>query len=520
MDMNWCCPFTGEKYEVTTLPHMEREHIIPYATRNSNALHALVLTWPQVNRMKGKRTAKQFILESANLPSRQVQGLERLTLFTPKQFDEFVDKLDTKGHPDDARRKRARKALLATANFEDKELGFTDGALTQTSHLMKLAMRGLTQRFPNVSCDSIPGPVTAEIRKAWNLTGTLALTCPEVIDPHSGETLPKNDIRGLTHMHHALDAATLALAAHYFPLQARGQDQKGKIWQALLRRYRTAEEKAFLHKLGVFDRYERTRRDKDGKEYQVTDVRLRDLSKSVKEQLSRSLAKCRVMQHIPADRSGTKAELLTWGIVSIIGDNALIIQRSNRSLLELDADSPQRRWKDKPPTKEAVKLLKEHGHLLKSNEKRLVKRGINKLTTEKLARLLGPASPEIGGKLLAIRGALVIGDNFAIALMNQSPILIPFHQIHRTLASLTASNGGKLPRLIRIGTLIKIPRGTWKGTWRVISVKNSEAYGISVDLAYPHGIKLVKGNAKVPQMLLDGLEILPRRYTGHPLDNE
>jgi hypothetical protein len=46
-----------------------------------------------------------------------------------------------------------------------------------------------------------------------------------------------------------------------------------------------------------------------------------------------------------------------------------------------------------------------------------VERGIYKLTIEKLTRMLGPASPEIGGKLAAIRGALVIGDNFAITLM-------------------------------------------------------------------------------------------------------
>lgn len=51
----------------------------------------------------------------------------------------------------------------------------------------------------------------------------------------------------------------------------------------------------------------------------------------------------------------------------------------------------------------------------------------------------------------------------------------------------------------------------------MLSVKNSEAYGISVDLAHPHGIKLAQGNAKIPQMSLDGLEILLRRYTGHPL---
>jgi CRISPR-associated endonuclease Csn1 len=480
MDMDWQCPFTGEKYEVTMLQDLEREHIIPYATRNTNALHALVLTWPQVNRMKGKRTAKQFISESASLPSRQVPGLERLTLFTPKQFDDFVDKLDTKGHPDDARRKRARKALLATASFEDKELGFTDGALTKTSHLMKLAMRGLVQRFPDAPCDPIPGPVTAEIRKAWNITGTLAQACPEVIDPQSGETLPKNDIRGLTHMHHALDAATIALAAHYFPLQSKGQDQKGKIWQALLRRYRTPEEKEFLHRFGIFDRYQRTRRDKDGQEYQESDVRLRDLPKSIKEQLSRSLAQCRVMQHLPADRSGAKAELTTWGVVSIEGTGE-------------DA---------------RVKLRQKSSTVENGIRKRIVKPG-----EERAGKLLGLSPKQGTGKLKAIKGAMVIGENYGLAL-DPVPTVIPFHDVNARLASLRQGNGGKAVRVLRNGMLIRVENWSGKeGLWRIMSCKAS----MKLDLARPQETKASWREVAIASLMTRGLEILPRRYTGYPL---
>ena len=63
MDLDWGARFTGEKYDAYDLPKLEREHIIPYATSNTNALHALVLTWPEVNKMKGKRTARQFIAD-------------------------------------------------------------------------------------------------------------------------------------------------------------------------------------------------------------------------------------------------------------------------------------------------------------------------------------------------------------------------------------------------------------------------------------------------------------------------
>lgn len=304
MDLGWKCPFTGKPYDPYSLPSLEREHIIPYATRSSNALSGLVLTFAEVNRMKGKRTARAFIEEFGG---KQVDGRPELTLFTPKQFETFVEKLDVKGHDDDRRRKRARKALLMTADFTEKENTFTEGQLTQSSQLMKLAMASVKKRLPEAVVDPIPGPVTAEIRKSWDLVGTMALACPEILDADRN-VLPKNDIRGITHLHHALDAATLALASHYFPLRKHGRDQKGKIWQALLKRRRTDEEKEFLLKTGIFKTYQRTRRDKDGNNYPETDVKLRDLDACLKEALSQSLAECRVMQHIPADRSGVHAE--------------------------------------------------------------------------------------------------------------------------------------------------------------------------------------------------------------------
>jgi hypothetical protein len=508
MDLDWRCPFTGERYEVTTLPYLEREHIIPYATRNTNALHALVLTWPEVNRMKGKRTAKQFICESSTLPSRQVPGQERLTLFTPKQFDDFVDKLDTKGHQDDARRKRARKALLATASFGDKELGFTDGALTKTSHLMKLAMRGLAKRFPDVTCDPVPGPVTAEIRKAWNITGTLALACPEVIDPQTGETLPKNDIRGLTHMHHALDAAIIALAAHYFPLQAKGQDQKGKIWQALLRRNRTPDEKEFLHNLGIFDRYQRTRRDKDGNEYQETDLRLRDLPKSVKDQLSRSLAQCRVAQHVPADRSGAKTKMTTWGVQEIENGRAKLRQRGFVD----DSGKPNLN-----PDKSRKRTEKEANPNGKGGDK-------NWLRVDKL---LGPEPKGGDGKLKDIKGAIIIEDNYGLAL-DPTPAVIPFHDVSARLAALRQANGGNPVRVLRNGMLIRLAESParsqqdYSGVWKIASIKNNKGKFL-IDMIRPgyitpqNGVEWSGMNKTLGPLLECGLEILPRDYTGHPL---
>ncbi|MEI7928762.1 MAG: hypothetical protein WCH40_09445, partial [Verrucomicrobiales bacterium] len=58
----------------------------------------------------------------------------------------------------------------------------------------------------------------------------------------------------------------------------------------MLKRQRTQEEKDFLFRLGIFDRYERNRRDKQGNEFREADVRLRDLPSSLKEKLASALA--------------------------------------------------------------------------------------------------------------------------------------------------------------------------------------------------------------------------------------
>ena len=477
MDLEWRCPYTGETYDVADLSKMERDHIIPFATRNTNSLHALVLTWPEVNRMKGKRTARQFIAEFEAKP---VENKTHLSLFTARRYEEFVEKLKVTGHDDDRRRQRARKALLLTADFKDKELGFTEGQLTQSSQLMKLAMGAIKRKLPSAAVDPIPGPVTSEIRKAWKLTGCLALACPEVIDSN-GDILPKDEIRSLTHLHHALDAATLALAAHYFPLRHRGQDQKGKIWQALLKRRRTQEEKEFLLSLGrIFQTYSCVNRD--GK--RDTDVRLVDLVPEIKNALARSLAQCRVMQHLPADRSGVKAELTTWGIVSIEGEGE-------------DA---------------RVKLQQRTSKV--ENGVRLIS---TKPGEERAGKLLGLNPKNGSGKLKAIAGVMVIGENYGLVLDPQ-PQIIPFQDVQTRLEHARAANGGQPVRVLRNGMLIRLfNQGPRDGIWSVYTVQAS----LKVDLVRPGTYGRPRKGSKVWRevaikgLLAKGLEILPRRYTGY-----
>lgn len=483
MDMEKKCPFTGIEYDIQDIVKLEREHIIPYATRNTNALHALVLTWREVNQMKGKRSALQFITEDGG---KQVPGRENLSLLTLKQYETFVEKLKVSGHDDDRRRQKARKALLMTSQMEEKDLGFTDGKLTQTSHLMKLAMRGLSSRFPNALIDPIPGPVTAEIRKSWDLIGTLSLVCPEIMQP-DGKTKPKDEIRSLTHMHHALDAATIALTAHYFPLRKHGENQSGKLWRALLKRNRNEEEQKILATTGLFKAYQKEQHDAMGNPSGTrTELRLTDLPKEVKQALRLSLAQARVMQHIPSERSGTKAELTTWGVVSTEGEgeDARISLRQNATTVE----NGRRKY-------------------------------VRKTREERAGKLLGP-NPKAGiGKLAAIKGAMIIGENYGLAL-DPTPTVIPFHDVTARLAELKNANGGRTVRVLRNGMLIRLSgQGERDGIWRINSIKAS----LTVDMSRASVVGQPSKGAnawrevKVSGLLKKGVELLPQRYTAHPV---
>jgi CRISPR-associated endonuclease Csn1 len=509
MDLNWTCPFTHRTYRESELNDLEFEHIIPRSQRLSDSMAGLVLTRKEINSLKGKRTALQFVNESANDDR----------IVSPKSFEDWVKRLRVakkEMYPDDYARQNARKRLLLVEEYTEKERTFTEGQLTQSSQIMKIAMGVLKMKLPGAFVDPVPGPVTAEIRKTWKLAGSLSLACPEILT-EEGRTRLKDEIRDITHLHHALDAATLALAAHYFPLRQHGLNQSGLIWQALMKRRRSKEEKEFLHKFGIFDTFQRPR---DGEQQVIeTDVKLRDLDKSVKEALALSLAEGRVMQHLPADRSGAKAELTTWGVVAIVGEHALIIQRPNRSGFELVPDTTARRWKDKPIANDAARHLKEHGHLLSPEQYRLVERGLLKLSMEKLSKLLGPRPKEGVGKLKEIKGAMIIGENYGLAL-DPEPVVIPFHDVQQRLEEIRKANGGKQVRVLRNGMLIRLSgQNERDGVWSIYTVQAS----MKVDLVKPGTVGRPKKGGQVWRevsiygLLKKGIEILPRRYTGYPV---
>jgi len=461
-DLGWTCPYTGQKFEPVDLvtKRVDKDHIIPRSERASDALDSLVITFSAINKWKGKRTALRFIEDEQGKP---VPALPNLSIMSVTRYRQLVGGLESSGgHEDDKRRKRKRKELLLLPAYEEKS--FTPRDLTTTSQLVRLGAAALRKALPpgvgQVPVISLPGSVTGAVRKAWRVLGCLGLAAPRVLD-ESGETRTKDEVRDITHLHHALDACVLGLASHYLP-------NHGRVWELLVKRKWTPAEQEELTALGLF------LRDSEGR------FQMRDLSPGLKEQIRQRLAERRVVQHVPARMDGLRAEQNAWRVVSVAGDTATLRQRVRA------ADG------SRPP----------------------------KETQEKVVKLLGVAPSGAPGKLKTNKAALVVPDNFGVALTTPNPVVVPFHKVWPRLAELRLASGGRMPRVLRNGQLIRVPgTGRFSGVWRVFSAKNN-AGGIALDIGLPDAVKLKnkteghKINVRLASLLKEGMEVLRTPLTG------
>ncbi|MEM7791570.1 MAG: type II CRISPR RNA-guided endonuclease Cas9 [Verrucomicrobiota bacterium] len=477
MDMGWECPFSKTVLYAHRLNEYVLAHIIPYADRPSMSLDSLVVTEDWVNQVMGKRTAMEFIKEFA----------EDQRFRSPRSYKNHIAKLKIakkETHPEDHRRQKNRIKLLLLENFDPKDQTFTDGSLTQTSHLNRLSARQLERRFVDqetnkstIRIHTIPGQVTSEIRKAWRLLGTLSRACPATIG-ENGKPKQKTEIRKITHLHHALDAAVLGLTHYYLPGALSGQieNEKGVIWRAMLKRNKSDAERELLLATGMF--YSHYKRDKDGslslnKDGQKQlEVRLSDLPKEIKENLAARLEERRVVQHVPADQSGAALELNPWRLRHVSGSYAIITQTEGEIVLIEDARiryERKKRLKEKDLQTRISLMEKCPDDSFSRREASLVRRGLMKVTKERLSKLVGLHA----GKLAVNKSVLVVSENYGIALQSE-PSIIPFHEVSAELRRLQNRNKGILPQILRNGMLVRV--SSWKGRegiWRVSSCQAS-----------------------------------------------
>lgn len=458
-DLGWKCPYTGASYDAVQLARraVDKDHIIPRSDRASDSLDSLVITFAAVNRLKAKRTATRFIEEEQGKP---VPGATHLSIKTLANYTRDVEALETfKGHADDQRRKKNRKRMLLVRDYVEKE--FTPGDLTKTSQLVRLGSQALERHYLDSAerpvITAIPGFFTGTVRKSWKVLGCLATANPQVLNPDDldedgrPKVRSKTEIRDISHLHHALDACTLAFARHFLL-------HDGSAVELLTKRRLNADDRARARALF-------------GSAIEITaegDPRLADLPRPFKEQIRTRLAERRVVQHLPREMAGMRAELNAWRVVKVEGDMATLRQR----IRQPDGSRPQ-----KPDKK------------------------------EKVSKLVG-LQP---GKLHRLKAALVIADNFGLAL-DPEPTIIPHHHVWKRLAELKAKNGGKPIRVLRNGMLVQVPRGKFLGVWRVFSLKNASV-GIMLDLGRPDVVRLLnkteghKINVLLGSLLRDGLEV-------------
>ena len=514
-DLAWKCPYTGAIYDALDLLHrrVDKDHIIPRSARASDSLDSLVITFAEINRMKGQRTAVRFIEEFQGRP---VDGLPQLTIKTLAQFNRDVEALETfNGHDDDQRRKRNRKRLLALRDYVEKE--FTPGDLTKTSQLVRLGAQALQKHYLGVEkqpvINSLPGSVTGAVRKSWQLLGCLAAANPLVLNPDDldpdgrPKLHTKTDIRGITHLHHALDACVLAFASLFLP-------RDGGALELLVKRRLNADE-------------QRRAREHFGNMIAITqegELRLADLAPHLKEQICARLRERRVVQHLPRDLSGLRCKETVWRIFDP-ADPHHNSQRLARWLAQKQIAVPA------PEAKTALIICRKRRSADAATEESAGGKVFRETKTwrwvydikDKSALLgLAPDGDPADAKLKKIKAVKVLGDNFGLAL-DPEPTLIRPHKVWHQLDALRTANGGKPVRVLRIGILIRVheraKKSDYRGTWLLRGVQLNQASGFLVDLSPADQILYRRQpgcfqQVSVATLLKCGLEVLKAPLCG------
>lgn len=484
LDLDCRCPYTGELFEAIHLRdgQVDLDHIIPRSMRPSDSLDSLAITFPAVNRWKGKRTAWQFIQECGGqeVPKeflRATGETRQLAIMTPQRFKEFVKSIsprkpregESPAKFEEYRRLKRRAEFLELESYSEKERDFTPGQLTQTSQLTRLARIAVRRALPQLDDHNfvaLPGSVTGSVRKAWNLMECLATVNPAVLETDGKKLRPKDDIRSITHLHHAVDAITLGYASALLP-------NRGDLWRFLSLRKIPPEQRDDFRMLAPVEI------DAEGR------WRLRELLKhhpEVNKRIRACLAERRVVQHVPADMSGLRTKQNTRGFT-----------------LEPDGKVRLRSGRD------------EEGNLQKAEV----------IPARKAFGLTG-------GKLLVQKGVRVISDNFGVAAIvtketGAQPIfeVIRWHRVWAQLRELRAIHGANRIMLIRQGSRLDISKGIYQGRWVVRGVTEDAKHGLQLDITKPDfvparvsGSPDCKRNVSLRTLLKDGAQVTTSGLAG------
>jgi len=496
MAQNWVCPYTGRSFGPQEIAYdqVDFEHIVPRSQKISDSLDGLVITFREVNKMKGNRLALDFVRQCAGTSVAVVYEDENSEIVSEKRFRQIVDgwypKRDPRSLPnatDEDFIRWRRKQNLLRETYDEKDNDFTPRLLTFTSHLNKLAalearkfwhaeaakVDALRQVEPEHLVGHMQGSVTHRFRSDWKLLGCLAEVCPEVVEKVGDDSrlLPKAQIREITHLHHAVDAVAIGLTRQCFARLGYPVLEREKCQTILKRKASNNDERDWLASLGIFQF------DHQGRHH------LKPLDEDIRASLIAALAQKRVVQHVPASMSGLKVEQTQWRVLhGPDGDGKLTLrQRGPR-------ENGHRRFKE---AKEAS------------------------------SRVLGFAPTREESKLKPRQAGIVISENFGAAISDAGATVIPFHRVWNRLQELKGADG-KPPLVIRRGQVIQVANGRYKGLWRIHSVKDNKT-GVSLDMARPELVKAENKkagcgmNVRLASLVKNGLRQYETTLTGDPM---
>lgn len=515
-DLGRKCPYTGHDIEFIHLasPHpkfgtVDRDHVIPRTQRLSDALEAQVITFSEINRLKDKWTALQFIREM-NKPANK-HHKDRFGIKTEAQFRRDVDALWPAKDPfkraraggpkptDDEARCWRRKKLLLTASWDGKD--FTPADLAKTRHVVKLAAQQLAEAFYDLPKQqqppviSITGAVTAAFRdKSWKLFGELAAVNPGVKaalaegakEWEAGRDFnPKKTVRETSHLHHALDAIALGLVTSLLVPQSH-QSLDGDLSRWIVKAKLNAEERRQFeqrrHELGLrkFYRWAASRCDKpeDAAKGEGGLLCIDDLPPELKDQIRHRLAEKRVVQHVPADTSGLDCDETVYRVLDPNGvsPNARRLRKWFEELLCAGHVKKLKKLPDPHDPKESLVVLTarkrrnqpggDKGKTLHDTDNEW--RWIYLVVAKNSVHGLKPSGGQ-SGKLAALKGAKLLGENFGVAEIlcadgqKKYEIIRP-RKVWKQLEELRLTHARSRIRLIRKGTLVDLQGDD--GEWR------------------------------------------------------
>lgn len=512
-ELGWTCPFTGKKYCLADLieGRVDREHIIPRSWRPSDSMSSLVLTFGEVNRFKAQRTAWEFMQAEE---TKKVPGAPHLQIQPLQRYKAFIGGLRPKSDPrnnpnatfiDDDRRRWQRKQLLLLPKYDarkrvNNDERFTEGSLTQSSYINKLA----AQQVLDFSLDAdgsadtlwdgpkivhLSGSVTAATRKRWNLLGCLESICPQTANK------VKSEVRDITHLHHALDAIVIGLTSWCFP-------NNGRLWTLMSRREikdakDQAEFRQLLYKSSASAQgYYLT----EGAKVSFSKRGQWDISALPKELFSdivACLSERRVVQHQPKTMRGLKVQLNTWRINGVDPDDDSKMQITQTKRGE---GGIRHRIKDSQKRTKLLGLQPKQGKLRRDTKH-------------------GAKYNERTSKLKDLKGALVIAENYGVALIEPQPVVISYFDVWNRIEELKKKNNDEQPEIIQNGSLIEVPKQNgdkpykYEGRWRVRSIKDT-AQGIMLQLSAVDAVGSLTGNIILKTLLKKGLRVIKTDLTG------